>query len=232
MKEIGDRWRIVLVAALTAGLAAHTVPCLAQQTAKLPLRDDVVAVTLTEASQGWAQISIAYPGSVSEAEARKDLTAIARTAKWDLSAPQMTRGAQDTEAVASMLQEGRGDNIVWAAVCGLKRFSRVTVAAMGSASPKGFGRLENQYLKAQWSGGGGVWTCDVTVKDRTFKSVEQLGISGHVGAESPGRTTAPAQPVEAATVERWKWLLLVGAALALSGAAYALSRHMMGDARP
>lgn len=189
-------------------------------------RSDVVAVVLANSGVGRCVLSVSYPGAVSAQEAAQDVAEIARAAGWAATPAvvKADRGAtQATATVALQGGGGGGGQPVWPCVWALRRFNRLTFAALGLGLPDAGGRLENGFIRATWSGGGGIWGCDVTIQDRGFGSLGELeGRSQpRMQADTPGRPPVGAAP--AARPQGLPWVALLAFALALAMLTYVIA---------
>ena len=207
MKGILRAWGIGALVCAVAG-AASAAPTKSGR--GMRLRNDVVAVVVTGTATGWTEISVSYPGAVSAFQAAQDLAVLGRTGGWSAGAPTVTRGEQDTQAAARVIRGGSSERAVWAAVWALRRYSRVTFAALAPHVASGAGKLDNRFVNAVWSGGGGMWSCDVTVKDRGFRSVAEMTAEAPAAAgQASGAAAAARQPSPPPARRGADWRMLV-----------------------
>ncbi len=189
----------------------------------LPLRDDVVAVVLSGLGKPTGTLTISYPNNVPRTQIEQDLGIIQQASSWRFSPPGITKHKDETQATAVMRDTAPANappaNPVWPVVLALKRFNRITVALMGSTYTGGVGPVSTPYVEGQWSGQGSFRCCDLTVKDRSFETLQQLAAQPKVGARASTDDREPLQRSRG-------WYILIVVALSFSVAAYiAAVRH-------
>lgn len=180
------------------------------------VRHDVVAVVFSDAGGHRGTVTISYPEGVSQSQVQQDLAAMQTVSDWRFSPAGVKNGAQESQATAVMRPAahiGVYGEPVWPAVWALRRFNRVTVVVMGSNYQGRTGNLENKYVRLVRSGGGMLWSYDVTVLDRTFATMADLST-----AKPEVATPEPAAPTTPQSGRNLWPLVLV--ALAVGGLAY------------
>jgi hypothetical protein len=213
------RRALVAVLALVAYMPAH-----GQGKVKhpAPAPANVVAVVFTGVGAASGEITISYPAKVTRQQTEQDLAAMQAVTGWRFAPPRLTESRGETQAAAGMTpgavaSGGRGEP-VWPVVFGLRRYSRIGVALLGDAYSGPPGQLDNTYIHAVWSGGGGLTSYDVTIRDASFTSVEQLQQRprGRDNAAA-GQGAAPGGP---RSVPLW---VFVGLALVLAVVVYVVA---------
>jgi hypothetical protein len=139
---------------------------------------NVVAVVFTGVGAAAGEITISYPAKVSRAQAEQDLAGMQSVTGWRFASPQLADSRGETQLTAAMspgaVSAGGGGGPVWPVVFGLRRYARIGVALVGDPYTGPPGQLDNAYVHAVWSGGGGLTSYDVTVLDSRFTGLEQL----------------------------------------------------------
>lgn len=214
----GDLRGIVLAAALVLALG-QTAWAQGKVTHPDPRAARVVAVVVTGVGEAQGELTVSYPTKVERAQAEADLATMQAHGGWHLSAPQLADSKGETQVVARMTPgpavSGGQDAVVWPLVLALKRYDRIGVALLGQLAAEPAGRVDNAYVHAVWSGGAGLSSFDVTVRDRSFSRAEQLRKGSRLEDPATGATlTAPAAGFRPPL---WAWVV---AALVLAGLAY------------
>jgi len=215
--------RIVLVAFL---LCCPTGGAWSAQTDKedrLPVREDVVAVVLSNTGKPRGSIVVSYSGVVARATVMQDLLAMQQAAGWRFSAVALEHQEDETQATAVMrpaaADAGSYGKAAWPVAWALRRFSRMTILLTGQAGPGTTQRIENDYVRVTISGSGTLTCYDVTVKDNSFKSITELGAFSTPSSAPKRRRPEPLQ-------RTYRWYILVIAAVVVSVLVYAIARRL------
>jgi hypothetical protein len=219
----GTSLAVLLAWVTLLGLAA-CLPGQAQGKVKhpTPASARVVAVVFTGVGAASGEITVSYPARVTRQQAEQDLAAMQSVTGWRFAAPRLTESRGETQASAGMTpgpvaSGGRGEP-VWPVVWGLRRYSRVAVALVGDTYAGPPGQLDNAYVHAVWGGGSGLTSYDVTIRDGSFTSLEQLQQRpGGREKAAPGQAAAAGGP---RSVPLWAFAVL---ALALAAGVYLLA---------
>ncbi|NSW57404.1 MAG: hypothetical protein HPY44_15455 [Armatimonadetes bacterium] len=178
------------------------------------LRTDVVAVVFSAAGAGRFSITVSYPTTVSREQAEADLATMQQATGWRFAAPEVTteQGLTQVSAILFDSPSAKGSP-VWPVVLALKRYNRVTVLLAGIGGTGIEGDINGKFVRGTWSGGGGVWCCDLTVVDRSFHSMEELRRGA--GQQVSGNSSEPLQ-------RRRSWVILAVFAVLVGALCYVI----------
>lgn len=178
------------------------------------LRTDVVAVVFAAADAGRFSITVSYPTTVEREQAEADLATMQQATGWRFAAPQISteQGLTQVSAILFDNPSAKGSP-VWPVVWALKRYNRVTVLLAGIGNAGVEGDVQSKFVRGTWSGGGGVWCCDLTVVDRSFASIDELRES--LGPQAKNGGSEPLQ-------RRRGWVILAVFALLVGALCYVI----------
>ena len=177
-------------------------------------RTDVVAVVYAAGEPGLFSVTVSYPTMVDRAQAETDLGAMQQATGWRFGAPHLSveSGTSQVTAVLYDNPSAKGSPI-WPTVWALKRYNRITVLLWGMGDAGVEGDIQGKFVRGTWTGGGGVWCCDITVIDRSFGSVDQLRQS-----TDPQAADSASGPLQS----RGSWVILAVLALLVGASCYRL----------
>jgi hypothetical protein len=195
------------------------------------LRDDVVAVVFTDAGTVRGTISVSYPQGVAQGQCERDLAAIESVTDWRFSPPGLEAGSGETHVTAVMrpaAHVGAYGDPVWPVVWALRRYNQVTIVVMGAAFEGRTGDLANKFVRLTRSGGGGMVSYDVAIRDHSFKGIADLSKAEaapgpKIGGKGGDSAAAPMQ-------RPWGYVLLL--ALVLGAAAYIVCLRLVRGPDP
>ena len=199
-----------------APVAAPGAPAPAQSpgaTSQIP--SDAVGVVVMLENSVPATLDMSFPGPVTMADITSDLRKITQWTGWAASTPQVETvgGASSAHVVVSgapAVQTGLLNDVVWPLVAALAEHGRLGIVVMGAPVSAASLRIENRFVTLDQSGGQGVQSFQVTIKDTSFKNLDELK-----------RSEAPGGPAGASHARAsLAWLLVIIASVATGVAVY------------
>jgi hypothetical protein len=150
----------------------------------------------------------------SREQAEADLATMQQATGWRFAAPEVTteQGLTQVSAILFDSPSAKGSP-VWPVVLALKRYNRVTVLLAGIGGTGIEGDINGKFVRGTWSGGGGVWCCDLTVVDRSFHSMDELRRGA--GQQVSGNGSEPLQ-------RRRSWVILAVFAVLVGALCYVI----------
>lgn len=187
--------------------------------------EDAVAVVLTVRGNALAGMDLTYVRSLTPAELSSDLQQIERWTGWSLGAPRQNNQSQGTACQADIIGggilEGALTDTVWPLVAALAAHGRIGIAIIGAPVTAAPMVVENRFVHMEQSGGQGVQSYQVQIKDRSFQSVDELS---RAEVATAGRSAGGRRGTAGA------WFLLLAGAVVVGVAVYYLTRWALTPA--
>lgn len=207
-------WRILaFVLFATTGLHAQTAA-----------DEDAVAIVVLMDGGVVATVDVSYPDTVTQVEINRDIGELAKWSGWRTGAPRTDLSGEITSVHIPMLQGGARSataaDAAWPIVAAYAPYRRLGIVIMGGTDRPVSGVFENQYVRMEQSGGDGVQSYQVFVRDEGFSDLRELRTPQSPRNErqrTPGKGLA--------------WFLLFVGALATGFAAYMITRGLSARTR-
>jgi len=175
----------------------------------------VVVVLQNGAATG---LDISFPAGTTAASVNQEAASLARWTGWALGAPETHVAPGVTSAHLAVTGSGgpvTPEQAVWAIVGALAHYGRLGVVFMGVEAAPATSTFENRYVRLEQSGGQGVQSYQVFIKNAGFRNLAELQ-----------RVERPQQMARRPGTSVLAWLLLVIASVAVGVAAYLISKGL------
>jgi hypothetical protein len=187
----------------------------------------MLAIVISEIGTSRGAVDIAYPRGASAQEIEADVAGFAANTGWQ---PGPIKWQRASDATTVHFAVSPGPHIVasqglpiWPLLLTFRAYTTLEVAYLGIGSVTVNEQFSNRFVDYSVRGSGGIASYNVTIKDPSFASVAEVSAPEKPGAADAGETSGePAALL---------WALLGLATIALSGAAYWVSRRVMGSGR-
>jgi hypothetical protein len=140
---------------------------------------DAVGVVVTVQGNSVQSLDLAFPDLPTVADITSNLRAITQWTGWALGQPQIDSAAKVTSVKVALtepgqVQQGVLNDVVWPLVAALAEHGRLCVTVMGAQVSTAPLKIDNRFVTLEQSGGQGVQSYQVSVKDANFKNLDEL----------------------------------------------------------
>lgn len=218
MRRIAIRLLLILLALLSAVLLLLMTTAGWCQT-----NNDAVGVVVVLENGGVATLDVSFPGVATMSDINRDFQQISRWTGWYTTSPQAEKAGNMTSShvqvrEAAAVQSALND-IVLPLVAALATHGKLGIVVMGGQVTTAPVTIENQYVRVEQSGGQGVQSYQVTVKDTGFRSLDDLRRSDDTNSVATKSISTGGRVFLA-------WLLVIIAAVATGFAVYLVMSRM------
>jgi hypothetical protein len=215
------RWRTPYMVVVGLLVAAAAV---AQQDNSATAEDagGQVAVVISMYGEYATAVNITLPTECTEDDARQALDQVAIHTGWQFDTPIIGDQAVDSDGCMSVQANLAGLSVVRPGsvqavaplIMALAQYPEAAIIFLGmTTDSKSVGSFENRYVRMSWLQQGGVCSYQVSIKDRSFASVEELTMPEPSPEEEDGNSHKSFTA----------WLLLAVAALVVGVLLYRLT---------
>ena len=185
-----------------------------------------VAVVISMYGEYATAVNITLPTDCTEADAHAALEQISEHTGWQFDTPIIgdeteaaTDGCMSVQANLvglSTVQPG-GMQAVAPLIMALAQYPEAAIIYIGTkADSKSVGSFENRFVSVSWLQQGGVCSYQISVKDDSFSSIEELTAAESAESDEPGTSSGVVA-----------WFLLVAAAAMVGAILYRVAGQMI-----
>lgn len=177
-------------------------------------REPQLDIAVVGIGGAMSTLTVGYPSDPGLDQARRDAAELAVAGRWEVSPPDRAETEQgvfyESQITPALALDAQGQVPIFPFLSAFRRYSGVKLCFVGEAAgPQGAFHDANRFVEAQWNREGSTVTYDIRVKDSSFESAEDVGLTDRPASEP--LPTALASRGQAPPAALWV-LLVVGSA--------------------